>query len=141
MRGRLASIQYYNITRKRHTGGECIVSERRRDLQVVNKHVPGDVPLRFEQFKGSNVLFKEVSQTPAGCTLFRCVCVRKFHPFRRHLQCSLSSQAAIATLTLYLTNRKLLCLLRVSRRCNKMCPFFTVSYRLAVKAVFLQLNP
>jgi len=120
MRGSLAGIQYYNITRKRHTGGECIVRERRRDLQVVNKHVPGDVPLRFEQFKGSNVLFKEVSQTPAGCTLFRCVCVRKFRLFRRHLQCSLSSQAAIATLTLYLRNRKLLCLLRVTWRYNKM---------------------
>lgn len=135
MRGRLAGIQYYNITRKRHTGGECIVRERRRDLQVVNKHVPGDVPLRFEQFKGSNVLLKEVSQTPAGCTLFRCVCVRKFHPFRRHLQCSLSSQAAIATLTLYLRNRKLLCLLRVTWRCNKMCHFSTVSYRRALNAV------
>lgn len=135
MRGRLAGIQYYNITRKRHTGGECIVRERRRDLQVVNKHVPGDVPLRFEQFKGSNVLFKEVSQTPAGCTLFRCVCVRKFHPFRRHLQCSLSSQAAIATLTLYLRNQKLLCLLRVAWRCNKKYQFVTISYRHALKAV------
>jgi hypothetical protein len=69
------------------------------DLQVANVKVgpykswtniglPGDVPLKLEQFKGANFLYKEVSQTLTGCALFLCVCIRTFHPLGRHLPSS-----------------------------------------------------